>query len=261
MASRRTTAPLIKRRLKASTTCFAPETYQACGGGGEPALFAVQLRCHVSKHIRAGPGWKLDLTCRGGSGTASFVAGAPEDVPRDEAGVRDALRRTLRTVPALRELDLTDDEWDAVVPEDVVAPLADMARRRGCGGVDGSRAAAVDLAVDRYVRFSAPAVLLTACSEGAEEGGGDDGCSICFDALQRREEEEEEEGGGHVELPGCAHAFHRRCISKWFDRKATCPICRGDVTKHLDPDLRKHFDELSPPPDPPANVAAPPCEP
>lgn len=40
-----------------------------------------------------------------------------------------------------------------------------------------------------------------------------------------------------VELPGCAHAFHHRCISEWFGKKPTCPMCRGNVTKHLDPEL------------------------
>ena len=27
----------------------------------------------------------------------------------------------------------------------------------------------------------------------------------------------------------CMHAFHKKCITEWFDRHGSCPICRKEV--------------------------------
>ncbi|XP_039812145.1 uncharacterized protein LOC120675123 [Panicum virgatum] len=228
---------LIRRRVKATTECLGG------GGGGEPE-FSVQLRCVVTKYITAGRGrgQRREGNYRGGGAEASFVATCPEDVPGDEDGVRAVMRRLLRAIRPLRDLDLTDDEWEAILPEDVVPQIADLARGRDEGD---HTAVDVLLAVVRHVRYSAPRVLMTGCKEAAEGKAGDGGCSICFEALR-------EAGVPVVELPGCAHAFHRRCIYKWFGEMPTCPLCRGSVTKHLDPELRKHLAEFyGDDPDPP----------
>jgi hypothetical protein len=228
---------LIKRRVQATTTCFAfapPQTTTTSSrnpsGGGDPG-FAVRLTCRVTMYIRAGHGQKV-RSYRGGAGAeASCLA-----VPDDEDGVRDALRGMLRSVRALQDLGLTDGEWESIVPEDVVPKLADPQERARHG------AAEVDLAVVQHVRFDPATVLMTGCKkigDEEEEGGVDDvECSVCFDALLRLR-------GEAVELPGCAHAFHRRCISKWFRRNPTCPLCRGDVVKHLDPELQKQIAEFT----------------
>lgn len=42
-------------------------------------------------------------------------------------------------------------------------------------------------------------------------------CSICY-----------EEIGFGVQLQ-CNHTYHDRCISKWFMKHTTCPMCRYDV--------------------------------
>ena len=33
-----------------------------------------------------------------------------------------------------------------------------------------------------------------------------------------------------IKLLPCTHEFHRKCISEWFQRKTTCPTCRGSLT-------------------------------
>ncbi|XP_034594812.1 uncharacterized protein [Setaria viridis] len=235
-------SPLITRRVEASTLFLATTPPTEPSGGGEPEL-AVRLRCHVTKYIRAGRGrgQRQVYVYRGSGAEASFVAAVPRDVLVDEDSVRDVMRLLLRAIRPLRDLDLTDDEWEAILPEDVVPQLADLAR----GLDEGSRSAAVvELAVDRHIRYSAPRVLMTAC-RGAPPAteGKDDGCSICLEVLH--EEAAAAGKGVPVELPGCAHAFHRRCISKWFRKKPTCPLCRGNVTKHLDPELQKDILEFS----------------
>ena len=170
------------------------------------------------------------------------------------------MRRLLRAIRPLRDLDLPDGEWEAILPEDVVPQLvAHLGRGRDSGD---HTSAFVHLTVDRHVWYSAPRVLMTACEEAAPEGTTNDGkCSICLEALR-----EASNGGVPVELPGCAHAFHRRCISKWFVEKPTCPLCRGNVTKHLNPELRKRVAEFNgDDPDPPTELdddsPAPPCDP
>ena len=44
-------------------------------------------------------------------------------------------------------------------------------------------------------------------------------CTICYEAL----------GFEHDELDGCEHAFHPKCLNKYFRKMntTTCPLCRG----------------------------------
>lgn len=56
-------------------------------------------------------------------------------------------------------------------------------------------------------------------------------CAICQDAIN-------EQG---VKIRLCNHAFHRPCISTWFDTSCVCPVCRVDIrtfvlpTSEVDP--------------------------
>ncbi|CAL4959565.1 unnamed protein product [Urochloa decumbens] len=237
--------PLIRLRLEASTSYLSTTKTEPSGiAGGDPEL-ALLLLCRVTKYIKTGRGrgQTIERAYRGSGAEASYIGTVPRDTdtPLDEDSVRVVIRGMLRGIRPLRDLHLTDGEWEAILPEDVVPQLAGLAR--GLHG-DGARAAAVvEIKVDWHVRYNAPRVLFTACREapaaaGGETGGGE--CSICFEALSG----EEEKKGVGVELPGCAHAFHRRCISGWFRKKPTCPLCRGDVTEHLHPELRKHLGDF-----------------
>jgi hypothetical protein len=59
-------------------------------------------------------------------------------------------------------------------------------------------------------------------STGGEGGQSSSSCScvICIAEYAR--------GEGRFVMPGCGHAFHRRCIAEWlWQGKTTCPICRA----------------------------------
>jgi len=212
MEAQGTIGSLIKRRVKATTTCLAffPQqttTTNEPSRGGEPG-FVLRLTCHVTVYISAGNGRKVEWVypCgAGGAGAEASCLAVPD-------GVRDALRGMPRSIRALQDLSLSDGEWESIVPEDVVPDLADPQARARHG------AAKVDLAVVQHVRFDAARVLMTGCKKigddgvAEEEGGVDVECSVCFDALLR---------GEAVELPGCEHAFRRRCIFEWFRQKPT----------------------------------------
>ncbi|KAF8038319.1 hypothetical protein BT93_B0990 [Corymbia citriodora subsp. variegata] len=36
-------------------------------------------------------------------------------------------------------------------------------------------------------------------------------------------------GERYRDLQGCGHCFHTECIDVWFERRATCPLCRSLV--------------------------------
>jgi hypothetical protein len=45
-------------------------------------------------------------------------------------------------------------------------------------------------------------------------------CSICFEQLSF----------GEVKRKlNCKHAFHKKCIDKWFKKNINCPVCRTDI--------------------------------
>lgn len=47
---------------------------------------------------------------------------------------------------------------------------------------------------------------------------GESSCSVCQDDYDLTEE--------LLELP-CSHVFHKDCITQWFDRSNSCPVCRA----------------------------------
>ena len=45
-------------------------------------------------------------------------------------------------------------------------------------------------------------------------------CSVCMDMIMTDD----------LQSTPCAHVFHKACISEWFQRSTTCPLCRSDLT-------------------------------
>ncbi len=44
-------------------------------------------------------------------------------------------------------------------------------------------------------------------------------CSICLDVI----------GGEFITLQKCKHRFHNSCLSMWFEKNNTCPLCRETI--------------------------------
>ncbi len=45
-------------------------------------------------------------------------------------------------------------------------------------------------------------------------------CSVCMDMIMTDD----------LQYLPCAHVFHKACISEWFQRSTTCPLCRSELT-------------------------------
>jgi hypothetical protein len=188
--------------------------------------FALHLRCYVSVNVSTGNGRpSLVFMYRRRDADKSCLA-----LPDDEDGVRDVLHGLLRSTRPLQHLGLTDCEWESILSQQNMSWLVDPVLR--------ARYAAVEIlqVVELHVCYDAVQMLMMTCKESSDGGavGGDAEaeCSVCLVALRESEA---------VELPACAHAFHRRCISEWFGQNSMCPLCRDDVAKYLEPELQRHF--------------------
>ena len=90
--------------------------------------------------------------------------------------------------------------------------------------------ATLELWVDEQLKFIASEALLTLCAEAKAAPVG------CPDYIFCLEDETSNPVADHaVEMPGCGHTFHHKCITKWFGQRSTCPMCRQDLSKYLDP--------------------------
>ena len=49
----------------------------------------------------------------------------------------------------------------------------------------------------------------------------DDPCSICMSMLKK---------GDNICKIGCNHMYHTECISTWYIKKPTCPLCRSKIS-------------------------------
>lgn len=48
-----------------------------------------------------------------------------------------------------------------------------------------------------------------------------DDCSICLESMS--------DNSNIVQLVGCFHNFHKKCIDQWIAHASTCPICKNDM--------------------------------
>ncbi|ONM34730.1 RING-H2 finger protein ATL3C [Zea mays] len=122
-------------------------------------------------------------------------------LPDDENGVRDVLHGLLRSTRPLQHLGLTDLEWESLLSQQNVSWLVDPVLR--------ARYAVVSVwqAVELHVCYDAVQMLMMTCKDSGAVGGDTEAeCSVCLVALRESEA---------MELPACAHTFHRRCISEW----------------------------------------------
>ncbi|XP_037475046.1 RING finger protein 215-like [Triticum dicoccoides] len=215
---------VVDRRLDATTICFSEEPAPAASDGGSPR-FALRVTCSVTRSLefrRSGrrPKVVLQKYTKADSDSAVTLPVGDLSVLQSDGACQGALRGMLAELRQLRELHLDEDEWDAVVPADIVPQIVRVAR--GDDAKDGGFTFCFAMKVHRRIIHGEEALLM-ACKErelDLDGAGTTDDCAICLDGL---------EGEPAVQLPGCPHAFHRRCISTWFSKKTTCPMCRDDV--------------------------------
>mmetsp|Transcript_21625 Transcript_21625/g.39542 ORF Transcript_21625/g.39542 Transcript_21625/m.39542 type:complete len:132 (-) Transcript_21625:25-420(-) len=55
-------------------------------------------------------------------------------------------------------------------------------------------------------------------------------CPICYGSMPVILTQN---GSYALKLPGCGHEMHSECVRDWFQRKSSCPVCRGDVALSL----------------------------
>ncbi|XP_008804068.2 E3 ubiquitin-protein ligase RNF43-like [Phoenix dactylifera] len=59
----------------------------------------------------------------------------------------------------------------------------------------------------------------------AAEASSAETCSICLESFQ---------AGSVIGIPQCGHRYHWDCITQWYDRANTCPLCRRYVLENAD---------------------------
>ena len=88
----------------------------------------------------------------------------------------------------------------------------------------------LELWVDEQLKLIMSDAFLTLCAEVEVVPTGCRDYNICLE-----DETYHPVAGLAMEMPDCGHAFHHKCITKWFGQRSTCPMCRQDLSKYLDP--------------------------
>ncbi|XP_066324147.1 uncharacterized protein [Miscanthus floridulus] len=160
-------------------------------------------------------------------------------IPDDQEGVCDVLHGLMRTFMWLQQLNLTDEQWEDILPKPDVPELVALARK-ACR--DGCIAhAMLELWVDEQLKFIVSEALLTVYAKVEAAPAGCRDYSICLE-----DETSNPVAGLVVEMPGYGHAFHYKCINKSFGQRSTCPMCRRDLSMYLDLAVQRflsHFTE------------------
>ncbi|XP_051222043.1 uncharacterized protein [Lolium perenne] len=216
--SRSATAPPVEHSIEVDTICF----YEQAAPAGR---FAVCVACYPMSSIgfcRLGAALPHESVLQPGENSLTTFLVADPATLRSAAACHGALREMLAALPELQSLRLAEDEWDAVVPVDVVPEIV------GAAGRANGFVFCFHMGVHRRVIHDERGLLM-ACKEWrlAASALGEKDCGICLDELERE---------SAVQMTCCEHAFHRRCISEWIT-KATCPMCRRDVWRPAVPEI------------------------
>ena len=83
-------------------------------------------------------------------------------------------------------------------PRGVLGPEPTIFFSQNSGGLTSGR-------IDRFATFN------------ADEKSVDEGCTICIDGVEINKL--------MIKLD-CSHFYCSECIKKWFEKKASCPLCR-----------------------------------
>ncbi|XP_066381125.1 uncharacterized protein [Miscanthus floridulus] len=204
------------------------------------ASFSVTLECMVTKTHKAGGNWQpVYLLYEGANATRILKANQAIGIPDDQEGVRDVLRGLMRTFRRLQQLNLTDEQWEDILPEPEVPELVALVRQPCWDGCIAH--ATLEIWVDEQLKFIASEALLMLCVEVEAEAvpAGCWDCSICL------EDETSNPMASHaMEMPRYSHTFHHKCITKWFSWRSTCLMCQRDFFMYLDPTVQRflsHF--------------------
>ncbi|XP_066344082.1 uncharacterized protein [Miscanthus floridulus] len=123
----------------------------------------------------------------------------------------------MRTFTWLQQLNLTDEQWEDILPEPIIPKLMALVHEAcwdGCIAHVFHRKCITKLWVDEQLKFIMSEVLLMLCTEVEAAPVGCQDYNICL----------EEETSNPMASYG--HAFHYKCIPKWFDWRSTCLMCR-----------------------------------
>jgi hypothetical protein len=145
--------------------------------------------------------------------------------------IGNALRRVL--LSSLEGYSITGVKIEGVDHEFATINV-DIFRRdtRSHGGVALRFDLDMTLTITAEIIYDVPRALLLACMHAGEAAAAVppttvrhvECCSVCMEDFAAREDT--------VRLP-CSHAFHRDCISPWFHKATTCPMCRHDISRCL----------------------------
>ncbi|XP_066358114.1 uncharacterized protein [Miscanthus floridulus] len=143
------------------------------------------------------------------------------------------------TFTRLQQLNLTDKQWEDNLPEPEVPKLATLARKACWDGYITH--AMLELWVNEQLKFIASEALLMFCVDAEVALVGCWDYNICLE-----DETSNLAAGLAVEMPSYGHTFHRKCVTKWFGRRSTSPMCQRDLSMYVDPTVKRflsHFTE------------------